>query len=75
MEFAMNWSFVLVLFGVIVCVIGMCWSMLDGRLWNNPGDAVMGWGAGICMVGTVIMLVILLLLVVQYALNNGTCQL
>lgn len=75
MEFAMNWSIVLLVLGAIVCFLGMAWSLVDGRLWNNPGETMAHVGIAIAGVASLIMLVVFLILTVQCALNNGTCQL
>ena len=74
MDAIMGFSCLVMLLGFIVMLVGMFWGMLDGRLWNNPGEAVMMWGLGICLVAFIIMLVALFIFGVQCSITT-TCQL
>jgi NADH:ubiquinone oxidoreductase subunit 6 (subunit J) len=75
MDMVMNWAIVLLFLGAIVSLFGMMWAMVDGRLWNNPGETVMHWGFGIVVISMFIMLVAFLVFAVQCAINNGICPL
>lgn len=74
MDLIMGCSALLMLLGMIVVLAGMCWSAIDGRLWNNPGDSVMKVGALIAGVGVFAFLVGLFFLGVQCTFTT-TCQL
>jgi hypothetical protein len=74
MELVMGLSICVMFLGLILLVVGMGWAMVDGRLWNNPGETVMKSGVVVSMLGLLIMLVILLIAAVQCTLTT-TCQL
>jgi hypothetical protein len=73
MDLIMNSAVCVLLFGALVCMIGMMWAMVDGRLWNNPGEVVMQWGFGIVCVSMFVMLVAFFCFAVQCTANNGIC--
>lgn len=73
MDLVMSGAVCILLFGAIICFLGMMWAMVDGRLWNNPGEAVMQWGFGIVVISMVIMLVAFFVFAVQCTANNGIC--
>lgn len=73
MEMFMNAMICVLLFGAAITMVGMAWAMVDGRLWNNPGEKLMQFGFGFMFVSMFMMLVSFLVYAVQCTLNNGIC--
>lgn len=73
MDLVMSIATCVLLFGAVICLLGMMWAMVDGRVWYNPGETVMQWGFGIVGVSMLVMLVALLCFAVQCTINNGIC--
>lgn len=71
MDMAMGISFLIVLIGCVVALVGLGWTVFDGRLWNNPGEVLIHWGMGLGMLGLTISLVAMIVGVVQCLLTNG----
>lgn len=71
MDMAMNISVILIALGCSVGVFGMLWAMIDGRLFNNPGEGVMFGGLWIALVGLLISFVTAMLAMVQCAATIG----
>lgn len=74
MEFAINCSMLLMILGFILAAVGLIWAMIDGRLWDNYGETLMGYGMVVIFVSLVVMLVIFFLCYAQCVFTT-TCQL
>lgn len=74
MELALGLATLLMVLGMILACVGLIWAMIDGRLWDNYGETLMGYGLIVIFASLVVMMVVFFGAIAQCTFTT-TCQL